>query len=635
LKNRVWGMFDRLRTARFDKRFTYWALIMLLACLPWIFKPDLQHLLPEFGPIFGGGGTGSGGSGSQVQTLNNALRNWGGSIIDSPTGEGYEWDFSYIGPAKIFFRMGTFSRYDPARGFFPGNGGRLTTYPDFIDRGEAKVAVSLGVSGGGSLVLPLPPGYVLVKSSISGLSGFPVAQNQFGEPVIQNLPEIDFTLGYTAIKRAFPIQPPPMTSANPGEWPAEYRDLIDSARAIDAGAAVNMFSLFIRSRFAYTDRRELASIFHSHPGSWLQKTIGTGAGDCDILNGLLVLMMRSAGHQAFLSVGLVGDNGRARPTLHAWARYYHNGWQSIDITEHAVALSSLVAGTTTGGQAEELLPSLLNNLPGPTPGADPSEGIESENPGVGNAGEGPFSYWLLPLAVLVAFCAWFFLRRREHIAESDKPAFITDLFEHYFYHGRDDMDLQLKFRPVFPLLSGGKISLFEMQQQVDSGTLLSGRGDDRLLPLLADGYQVLNVDSPVVANLIGFLPTMTWLHDFEAIASGHQRHPNLVAAEGVIRELDASFRVYQVPKTDEFTEARLRFADEGMGEHHILVGEEHPVFKKLTATVGADMDLQVFQAVQLLLNKTTFYLNEKNLFLERLARRAPGWSGARMQGAFQ
>ncbi|MEN8154132.1 MAG: ATP-binding protein [Acidobacteriota bacterium] len=63
---------------------------------------------------------------------------------------------------------------------------------------------------------------------------------------------------------------------------------------------------------------------------WLKKVLEIGAGDCDVINGVYVLLLRKMGVRSRLVVGLSGEKGKVEPNLHAWAEYYESGWNSID-----------------------------------------------------------------------------------------------------------------------------------------------------------------------------------------------------------------------------------------------------------------------------------------------------------------
>jgi len=610
LPNKVFGLRDRMRDGLMRNVSLLLLIVALLAAGAWFLTPNGTGTVSR--PTIAKPG--------RVQTIDRALDSWGGSIIDSPAGLDYTWDFSYTPPDDMLFRMGTFSYFDPAHGFFPEPSTTDSPYPRYERRDEREVGITMGISSGEAL-LPLPPGHVLLQGSLTGADNGMVLQNQFGEPLLRLAGGGDHRITYVAVPRSVPVQPPPVSGADRERWPAELMGVIEQARGLPIDGAVTTVGNFIKARFRYTTDRETARVFREYPGSWLEKTMAAGAGDCDIINGLLVLMLRESGHSAFLSIGLVGKQGRAEPTLHAWARYYHNGWQSIDLTRHA-APSAFPGSAPVAGNGE----------PGPSGMA--ATGTSPGEPGPpGNTQSGEEAHrsrsvpaWV-PLLLMVFPLAWliWWWRRPPALAQSDRETFIVDLFRHYFYHGGVDDALQLRFRPVFPLIDGGRASLFQIQKMCERGQLLGGAPGDRLLSHLRPGVPVLDVTAPIVTELEQFLPTITRMRELAPLLATYPLHPALFGAKRILEELDPDLEIHQVPDSEIFEEAELPLADTRLGKRHVLIGERGPHFRAMLAALTPDPDQQVFEAVAMVLLHTTFFINERDAFLERLAARPSGW----------
>jgi len=552
----------------------------------------------------------------RTQTLDNALRNWRGSIIDSLAGTNFSWDFRYSPTNRDhLFRMGTFAVFAPDRGFFPmGDGDTVSRYPALQARDEAQVRISFGVSGDADLVLPLPPGYTLLVDSLEGFPGEEVLQNRYGEPFVRIRNAADGrTLTYAAIARPRSLQMPPMQGATDLVWDDTQRTLIAEMKGLPTGSAVARARDYINGNYAYANDDATARIFRNAPGTWLERVRATGAGDCDILNGLLVLLLHASDHKAFLSVGLVGEQGAVKATLHAWARYYDNGWRSIDLTRHANATPRPEPPDLAGDPGVRP-PADTEVLPNP----DPAEEVATETRSLAWI---PLLLLPIPLFILIR---WY--RQREKPIIGDRDSFIIDLFRHYFYHGVGDDRLMLRFRPVFPLIDGSRLSLFEVQKLAEQGTLIGAGRQNRLLTRLEKGTPVLDTGTPIVSELQRFLPTITDLDDFETILEDHRLHPALHTATRILGELDAGLRVFQVPGGTLFEEAELPLQDPRLGTRQVLIGDRHSTFRHLLESSGSDPDDAVFEAVRLVLEHTTFYLNEKDAFLENLACRPAGWA---------
>ncbi|MFO8073434.1 MAG: transglutaminase domain-containing protein [Polyangia bacterium] len=85
--------------------------------------------------------------------------------------------------------------------------------------------------------------------------------------------------------------------------------------------------------------------------SWVEFVTAFGRGDCDVKNGLAVLMLRRAGVPARMAVGLAGRGGKALPGRHAWVEYHDGGWIAADATGAAPGsgpLLAVVAGEEEG-----------------------------------------------------------------------------------------------------------------------------------------------------------------------------------------------------------------------------------------------------------------------------------------------
>jgi hypothetical protein len=109
---------------------------------------------------------------------------------------------------------------------------------------------------------------------------------------------------------------------------------------------------WVRSRLAYDNSPSTARLYDKlPPGSdWLTSVLSVGRGDCDMLNGLHVLLLRKMGVPARLVIGMTGDLGRVSPLLHAWSEYFDRGWRIADATFSGAAASPVRAVPAPAGR---------------------------------------------------------------------------------------------------------------------------------------------------------------------------------------------------------------------------------------------------------------------------------------------
>ena len=98
-------------------------------------------------------------------------------------------------------------------------------------------------------------------------------------------------------------------------------------------ARVELVTSFVRDNVRYDVTPMTAALFAQARGDWHTRVLAVGAGDCDVKNGLNALLLRQIGVDARLAIGIAGEDGVARPSLHACTEYLLNGrWHVKDAT---------------------------------------------------------------------------------------------------------------------------------------------------------------------------------------------------------------------------------------------------------------------------------------------------------------
>ena len=551
------------------------------------------------------------------KTIDQAWRNLSGSVIDPNGNSATDWAFRYQGPDRLLFRARTFARFESQSGFYPEPHLISGDYPALWFRAQRPhVTVEMKVAALNQWVaLPLPPKYVLIKDSISSNRGpVSVMRNQYGEPVIRST--VPLSLSYRAQEQ--PENNPSSSGLKDPliSWPEPYEALLKRAMDVSVPQKVDLFSRHIVSQFKYTREKDIADAFANSEGSWLEKTLTLRAGDCDVLNGLVVLLLQSAGVNSGLSVGLIGERGMARSELHAWVRYFDGEWKTLDLTRR---LETLGSGSSQPPLSADMNPVPPQTDPIATGTTGPPQPSPSSLPAGGNAG-------ILLAGVLLCFglgglVIFVLLQRRR--PEIDRSAYAESLFLHYFHHGPEQDDLRLKYRPIFPLLNGRFMSLHEIQIRATEGRLFGGFPGSSQNVQLKGNVQILDRTSPMVQTLEQFLPAIGWLEDAEPLLTPTPLPAGLQAVEDTVRTLDPDFRLHLLPGSDSFREMEIPFKNAALGKRHFLLGADHPLAKVLlNQSEKGPVDL--FHRVQLLLNKMTIYLNDREAFLVDLARQTHG-----------
>jgi hypothetical protein len=121
--------------------------------------------------------------------------------------------------------------------------------------------------------------------------------------------------------------------------PAGLESALASSLAAPASQRAAWARSRVRERLVYDTTAACARLYEKRKPEreWLASVLAIGRGDCDILNGFQVLLLRKLGVPSRLAIGMTGDRGRVRPQLHAWSEYFDQGWKISDATSFGEA----------------------------------------------------------------------------------------------------------------------------------------------------------------------------------------------------------------------------------------------------------------------------------------------------------
>ncbi|HSQ34769.1 MAG TPA: transglutaminase domain-containing protein, partial [Candidatus Binatia bacterium] len=249
--------------------------------------------------------------------------------------------FSYTPADPRWFKVFSAADYDLQAGFVRRRGEFFSA----AVRGgtcaqEQTVTMRFNAAVAGRVMLPLPPGYAIEPDSVAfGTESrpLPLSENSLGEWSVE-IPFVPGTVVYRSCpeSRDVKLTPPEakrLTRLPPGlALPAVLEKSLSAARALTTAEKAAHAQTLVRAAVRF-DASESTARAYRRSGrgrQWLPKVLAIGKGDCDVINGVHVLLLRRLGIPARLAVGLIGSEGRIRSGLHAWSEYFDGGWRIVD-----------------------------------------------------------------------------------------------------------------------------------------------------------------------------------------------------------------------------------------------------------------------------------------------------------------
>ena len=258
------------------------------------------------------------------------------------------WDIQYRPPGPLLFRRRLLERYLPGLGWQASEEqGPWRALAGKANRsGVESVTVELGVAGEGWYLLPVPSGYAVQDSGavlgdrrlLDGVQGrgrrLALQINPAG------LLRVELPAG-TSDRLSYRLLPDrkltsrlrrrllrPIDARLPAELEQELEKWLAPRRGLSAEQRVDRALAWVQRRMVY-DRSPAVGVAYAQrlrpEGSWVTGVLDIGAGDCDVINGLLVVLLRRLQVPARLVAGLVGSGGRVLDGWHAWVELERGG----------------------------------------------------------------------------------------------------------------------------------------------------------------------------------------------------------------------------------------------------------------------------------------------------------------------
>ncbi len=272
-----------------------------------------------------------------TQPYRDPSKNYGGPRTDALPKQASVTDITYV-PASRTLHLASLHISSPDEVTWLAREDVDEEYPVRpCTRGCVRMALTVDAQTGW-LRLPVASGYVLDRDTLT-VNGQPenVLRTPQGEPAVwiqgSQRARVSYRLGPGSIPgRAQPLKAPALPSGAP------------DVSKLDRTSAAGVLRDWVADHIEYTNDPSVGRLNRGTPtADFVERTLLIGAGDCDVQNMVLALLLQRAGIPARVAVGYLGRHGRAEPLLHAWVEYSVGGqWAVIDAS--APAAAPVVAG---------------------------------------------------------------------------------------------------------------------------------------------------------------------------------------------------------------------------------------------------------------------------------------------------
>ncbi|MGB1699714.1 MAG: sacsin N-terminal ATP-binding-like domain-containing protein, partial [Nannocystaceae bacterium] len=206
------------------------------------------------------------------------------------------------------------------------------------------ITIALKIDAGvGFLPIPTPTGMGLIPSSLrvqeQKVPGRTLADHA-SMPMIELAEPTRGILTYSVgplTRRARPAPLPPAPTL-----PIELAKAVEEAKTLPHDARVSRLREEVLARVRYDLAPEVAERHRARArlgDDLVTQLLDVGAGDCDLQNGLLTMLLQAAGVPARMAVGYLARDGTPHPFLHAWVEWRdaEGVWRVADASKSDVS----------------------------------------------------------------------------------------------------------------------------------------------------------------------------------------------------------------------------------------------------------------------------------------------------------
>ena len=290
----------------------------------------------------------------------NALVGMRTSTVVSPQSV-VDWAFSYSPGKSLLFRQYLLDQFDPSIGWQASGDGKGWRRPKGARTGNQVEIRLLFENPKGYYVIPVPTGYQPAAQAYYGDQKVQIEVNALGLARV-NLPRsAKNQLRYFAYpsRQVESGLVERMRSMPAIRLPRAMRKLLKE-RNKSTSWRINAAIDWLHARMRYDQSATTAARYAHEVGQandWVERVLHIGAGDCDVINGLLVLMLRYQNIPTRLVAGIAGQSGRGLSGWHAWVEVIERGkLRTLDATVGSQRLQpSTHAGATVAADPGGLL----------------------------------------------------------------------------------------------------------------------------------------------------------------------------------------------------------------------------------------------------------------------------------------
>jgi hypothetical protein len=244
---------------------------------------------------------------------------------------------------------------------------------------------------------------------------------------------------------------------------------------------------------------------------WVEQVLSIGYGDCDVINGLFVLLLRKAAVPARLVGGVVGREGQSEPGWHAWVEILQAGRLKVEDAS-AVSTTGLAAGFPSGSSSRKRFRAGRSEESGDVASQAKLPSVLATRPVVSTPERSRSSLWVGVLILLLGLgsMAWILMRRLGRTAELNLVDHSAQRWDLLVGMSIDALRRPKAWKDVpgiwhrsfLPCLGGKMISLARMVRLCQSGKALLGSSDGELANIACqNGFLVLAADDPHFGQL--------------------------------------------------------------------------------------------------------------------------------------
>ncbi|HLP61392.1 MAG TPA: transglutaminase domain-containing protein, partial [Candidatus Deferrimicrobium sp.] len=261
-------------------------------------------------------------------------------------------DLTYQPPVPTLFKLFHIETYRQASGFSqdfqPGRAADSSALPA-VNCDRKTIIISFNTQEKGQLLLPRPLFYFIDPYSIT-LNGILIHSVKYDShsyggilidipysgmlryrccPLAEQMDSAGLSL--ETLERSTEL---PQNLFMPESLQNEISASLNTSTAQKVHTAIELAKKFLKYNDSEATAKKYEDTASFQSNDWFHKVMRIGAGDCDVLNGAAIVFLRRMGVPARLAVGLTGEDGRVLPGMHAWAEYFDNGWQILDVTAY-------------------------------------------------------------------------------------------------------------------------------------------------------------------------------------------------------------------------------------------------------------------------------------------------------------